>query len=822
MTEPAAFVLSNLAVDGERLRLLLTATKPLDPNVLKLVFIADNQSAQPFVKEWDRELIQSKLVETDSFELIVSDLPIGFKYTYLLQSVWADASERQVSRAEGVSPSFTLASAPGAAILSLKEAPELVGSSNRITVKNIILLATLPAKTGAAAISSLTVFVNTGSQLLKEEFEVSEDDRKKGSVTANIDVVSLDGPGIVTLFATVGNIAGESPMSNVLSITANIIPNAPTGLIAISRHISDASELAIPVSMSVDGSDLPKWNYYSILALVGEDYLSTDLLNIAKPDDLSSGQAIEAVVTSVNDNQLSAFTTYKLVGVLSYGQLRDDDLSDRTSSFGSGDSPIATAFTTFVQEKVTAEFTKDNTVQVETDGALTVAFALKNLLPNEASGSLKVLFQLFKNNNLVFSSTETYSGDNVDKYAMSKVLKSGNWSASDNLRLFIKVFKGLRASQVADNVKPPLDTAPNVILSEFTLDFRAPQPLPDVSFTGMDSANLVQDAARLQLAHARWSQPVLPVGMSIVKYQIRGNSYEGTNNLFRLENGVDLQSILEIISLDTTGDIQERKLISRINGDGDPITLAPGGDSVFFQIRGIFNENSVDRDGKWSDWFEYVVPSDALPPVVSADAEESALGEATVLVVPPVLADIPADWSFDSFLIRLYSQKGDLLSETPVSRVAGKTEYKQKLVLDQSVLDQYVMINVISKFVNTLTNKLSFGSVIQAPRIFMHKAISITEVSLNYSSDNTKLTVNAIVDNGALPDAANVVAIVPHLSSGVSVNTRLHATMDFDATAKRYKTGVLDLVPGFDNKKVVVYVAAANTVSMDVDFMPRS
>jgi hypothetical protein len=132
------------------------------------------------------------------------------------------------------------------------------------------------------------------------------------------------------------------------------------------------------------------------------------------------------------------------------------------------------------------------------------------------------------------------------------------------------------------------------------------------------------------------------------------------------------------------------------------------------------------------------------------------------------------------------------------------------------------MINVISKFVNTLTNKLSFGSVIQAPRIFMHKAISITEVSLNYSSDNTKLTVNAIVDNGALPDAANVVAIVPHLSSGVSVNTRLHATMDFDATAKRYKTGVLDLVPGFDNKKVVVYVAAANTVSMDVDFMPRS
>ena len=719
-----ALALVNTAVNGPKLRLglrLPTGATELNANVNALAFIADNQDSAPFNIIYDRPQLIEKLGDTTQFELVIDSLPLGFEYGYILQEVWSDGSERPIPPEEGqAAAKFVLAAPPGAPVITFREDPSVSSSGSNIAVSNLKLLVEFSENTGGIDLEDLTVYVNAAGTITKVTEPISEDDREAGFKEIDLDSVVVPENKKVGLFVTVGNSSGESPLSNKLEFRGSIKPLPATGLKALSRVIEDG-ELQIPVEFTVPVSDLKMWNYFSVLVKNADgDYLPTNLLNQSKPLEFAGLESLKAIVTTVSGVNLSPFTGFSLAVFLSALPIATTQAGGVIVSGAATSLPsnVAKAFTTFNQLQVVANFNQEETVEEETNGDLSFAAELDNLVPTNETGTLKVQYKMFQDkvgssqSVTVFDKTEAYVPDqDVDRIEFLNFIKSGKWSLDDQFELNIKVFKVLSKSQLDFNVLPVLSTLPNLVLSESKLSFKPPQVLPRVVL-GPIFPVLIN--GNVQAINPTWSGPALPKGVSIVSYTLVVSSAETIGGAFQLTS----TGLKEFnVNRGVSDEIEERSVLVR-HVAGSQVTLGLAGVAVYVAIRATFVENGIERVGDLSDWVEYVIPDDNLPGVLAPMVEESKLGEIKLDFEPP--SDIPAGWSLIGFDMKYFKQDGSLLQSVSKDHTQGKASYTVTQSIPVDKQDQYIMPLVITKFKSTVAatlGKIVFGSTTRFPNI---------------------------------------------------------------------------------------------------------
>ena len=821
MTQPVPVLLApvlalvNTDVNGSKLRLglqLPDGATQLNANVNALVFIADNQNSAPFKITYDRSALIEKLGDNTEFELEITTLPLGYDYGYIFQEVWSDGSERPIPPPAGEAAKFVLAAAPGQPLIEFREEPIVSPSGPFIEVNNLRLLVNFSENTGGIPLDDLTVYVNAAGTITKVTETISEDDREAGSKEIDLEAVVVTENKKVTIFVTVGNRSGESPLSNKLEFRGSIKPLPATGLKALSRVVEDG-ELQIPVEFTVPVSDLKMWNFFSVLVKNADgDYLPTNLLNQAKPDDFDGSESLKAIVTTVSGVDLSPFTGFSLAVFLSAYQL-SQVAGKVTVSGASTSSPsnVARGFSSYVQTNVVANFNQEETVEEESNGDLSFSADLNNLVPSVVTGILKVQYKMTQKKVgssqpvTVFDKTEVYVPDQiVDRIGFPNFIKSGRWSLDDQFELNIKVFKVLSKSQLDFNVLPVLSTLPNVVLSESKLPFRPPQVLPRVVL-GPVFPVLIN--GNIQAINATWGSPAVQSGVTIDSYSLKVSSAEADGG--RL--GLTSSGALEIsVGRGVSAEIEERAVLVRFVS-GSQATLGPAGASVFLAIRAKFLENGIERYGEWSDWNEYMIPEDNLPGVSAPMVEESKLGEIKLDFEPP--SDIPAGWSLFGFDMKYFKQDGGLLQSVSQDHTPGKASYTftQSIPVDKQ--DQYIMPLVITKFKSTAAptlGKIVFGSTTTFSKIFVHKAISVSLLNVILNTNRTTVNVEATVDEGQRVGNAQVVGLCPYLVAGVN---KLSVSLLYDTAREIYTSGPLSVVPTLDYSKLLTFVVASNAVS---------
>lgn len=810
------FELVNIAVSSNILRLSLSfkvGVTALNPNINAIGFIADNQEDSPFVYKFGRDIIASKL-SSGSLELLVSDLPVGFKYGFYMYEAWADGSERELAQAQGIDRKFVLASAPGIPKIEFESDPVLSAAATAGKVQVQVKLKVIyPDNDGGVDLSSIAIFANNnGDVKLVHEQALTVNDLLMASKQVQLSPIDVDDGKVLRFYATVGNSSGESDLSNILSVKASIKPNAPTGLVAKSREY-DGTNLNIPVEFNVDKTDLSKWSKFSILVKdsAPNSYLLTDIVNQNKPNDVSTNTKIARTVTQVDGSPLRPLRGYELVAVLHNSNI---NVSALNGSDVSELSNIAKAFVTLAQNKVTLAFDATYGVK-ENNGALEIQASISGGNSNDAIGTYEVDSQVVtKGTTAALVGAVAYQSGTISQTTTSSSLTvpAGKWSVDDTLVLEVVIKKRLTAAQLEFNVTPSLDTAPYVILATGKLEFKPPQKLPSVAISELFSAKLNNDFG----VYLRWVAPELPAGVKINKYVLNMASAPAESSRFALDAlGAKDKDVIGVAD----GDIEESAAVYKYLLDGDTgITSVSGlssGEIVYVRIQPVFTENGATRSGSWSDWVEYEQPVDRLDGIPTPTPTEKKLGVLALEFTDPSPA---SGWSLNGFMLKYYNEDGSLFvsEEKPAPALAVNEKRKFELEVPESKRDQNITPMVIAKYKNNSTGKIVDGLPVLSASVFIHKAIVIN--SLEVVISNLKAKVTAVIDNGRAATNPQVLAIFPYSSSG---STKLDVVLGRVPNTNDYVLDNLDVLPGLDYSKVVTALIATNNVSTSSRFHPN-
>jgi hypothetical protein len=809
----------SFAVHDAEVRFFLkfvSGTTALPDNFLGLCFIADSQTPPPFRLLFTRNDVIKLLASGTKFDVAIPGLLPGFVYSYLWQEHRSDGSE--IALAIGTTPArFLIAAAPGIPGFELNTTPGYARSGSNCIVSNIGFKVKFSPFNGGIDINTITVFKNINGVLSTEEKTVDSTDNLNGYKDVSVtDATSVNGKQ-VNFFATVGHSGGESLLSLPIIIVATVTPEPAFDLFPLSRVVKSGA-LAIPIEFKALQNNLPKWAKWSVLSKVGGSYYVTNLKDAVQPTALGPGGEYRGfevtqvhngtVLTSLTDLQELELVVvlHKNVLTVTAGVATVTGVPDMSPL-----SVPAKVMTGLLMSPAIASFTSALRPIVETSGNLTLKFALANLVPTAASGLLKVKFEVKQNNLLIFEKLESYISS-VSSITFADVAKQGSWTVSDNFTLSIRVIKELSNNQMIFNMFPN-GLSPNFDVSSSEFSFGAPQKLPLLAISSINTATLATDKVALCVA-VRLPEPVL---VKVVKYEVQVGPHPLAQSLFNLTVSGAVRDIASVVA-GGSNDVDELILIQRYTSGGLAETFGLAGERLHVRVRAIVNELGADVDGPWSSFIQFDIPEKQLPGVTIVKAVENGPGLHLLEFSPATLALIPAGYKLDYFIVTHYDKNGNILS-VESRKHTSLAMYTFTKLIPNIHQNQYITVIVDSMYTNSFGHFVS-GDAVNSSQVFIHKPIEITSISVNFSSDNLTFKVKALVNNGVLPSSARVIAIVPHTTT-VGGSVSLGAVLSWDGSTGYYESSDLYVVGG-SAEAVVVVVVATNNTSSDVSVYPST
>lgn len=620
-----------------------------------------------------------------------------------------------------------------------------------------------------------------------------------------IDVTGLLPDAVVSFSVSVDNVDGlESAISNAVSISGSLRPDAPTLITALSaQQAVSPSTVFVPMTVGLNRDQLSSWAYLVIqysTSLTGTWTNGAYLLNNAA----LVAQLNQQGFVSINQPDLSAQTGYYFRAVLAQSASpstpppADQSLPSNVLQAFTNVNPAPT--TTISMQPAYNAPSNSYTFTTTVDSAYNPV-------------ALLAQFQLVQNN-VVVQTVILSQAASTEVSPPVFTLAASAVQLTDVFSVNLTYFNYLSAGQSAFYVNPSpqiLNGTPIIILGSTSspnmilppTPSQLPQPanmsLSEIYANGVDSilAEFISP-----------SNPLLQIASVDYQASLASNF---SPPLILTYNGLTIKNVPVAF-----GQVDEAQILTLYTppglGPGDAYSLSPN-TSYYVQARFNFTYGTATIVGNWST-AQFITAPAPLPAGPTSfgmvrlqgtnilDASWNAAGDVTYngFTFSPL-----------KYIIGFYDEIGVLVQQNIINYVAGTAIVHSQYNVPSALLDQYFTSRVVTVFSNiasgaqvTSTQSISFPPVnmLIAPVI---NSVVVTETA-------TTITIVANVDAGR--SDANVISVqafVPFSNNG----NDFCANMTFSPSTNLYSTGPLTKIADaavYENLRV--YVSAYNSAGM--------